>query len=53
MRRRKLAGLSCLVFLSINLVHCGRVMSFDILFPFGLWAFGGRPGWLLDRSQLV
>ena len=26
-------------------------MSFEILFPFGLWVFG--PGWLLDHSQLV
>jgi len=26
-------------------------MSFEILFPFGLWVF--EPGWLLDHSQLV
>jgi len=27
------------------------VMSFEVLFPFGLWVF--EPGWLLDHSQLV
>ena len=27
------------------------VMSFEILFPFGLWVF--EPGWLLDHSRLV
>ena len=26
-------------------------MSFEILFPFGLWVF--EPGWLLNHSQLV
>ena len=26
-------------------------MSFEILFPFGLWVF--EPGWLLDHSQGV
>ena len=27
------------------------VMSFEILFPFGLWV--SEPGWLLNHSQLV
>ena len=27
------------------------VMSFEILFPFGLWVF--EPDWLLNHSQLV
>ena len=28
-----------------------KSMSFDILFPFGLWVC--KPGWFLDHSQLV
>ena len=28
-----------------------KLMSFEILFPFGLWVF--EPDWLLNHSQLV
>ena len=41
----KVLVLSCLLTLYT------AVMSFEILFPFGLWVF--EPGWLLDHSQLV
>ena len=37
--------LSCLLTLYTS------VMSFGILFPFGLWV--SEPGWLLNHSQLV
>ena len=43
-------GLSCLV-LSCLLTLYTAVMSFEILFPFGLWV--SEPGWLLNHSQLV
>ena len=39
------AVLSCLLTLYT------AVMSFEILFPFGLWV--SEPGWLLNHSQLV
>ena len=42
--------LSCLV-LSCLLALYTAVMSFEILFPFGLWVF--EPGWLFNHSQLV
>ena len=41
---------SCLV-LSCLLTLYTAVMSFEILFPFGLWVF--EPDWLLNHSQLV
>ena len=37
--------------LSCLLALYTAVMSFEILFPFGLWVF--EPGWLLNHSQLV
>ena len=37
--------------LSCLLTLYTAVMSFEILFPFGLWVF--EPGWLLVHSQLV
>ena len=37
--------------LSCLLTLYTAVMSFEILFPFGLWVF--EPDWLLDHSQLV
>ena len=40
----------CLV-LSCLLTLYTAVMSFEILFPFGLWV--SEPGWLLNHSQLV
>ena len=40
----------CLV-LSCLLTLYTAVMSFEILFPFGLWVF--EPDWLLNHSQLV
>ena len=40
---------SCLV-LSCLLILYTAVMSFEILFPFGLWV--SEPGWLLNHSQL-
>ena len=39
--------LSCL----LTLLVYTAVMSFEILFPFGLWVF--EPDWLLNHSQLV
>ena len=39
--------LSCLLLLTLYTA----VMSFEILFPFGLWVF--EPDWLLNHSQLV
>ena len=39
-----------LIFLLLLHVYTA-VMSFKILFPFGLWVF--EPDWLLDHSQLV
>ena len=39
---------SCLV-LSCLLTLYTAVMSFEILFPFGLWVF--EPDWLLNHSQ--
>ena len=42
-------ALSCLV--SCLLTLYTAVMSFEILFPFGLWV--SEPGWLLNHSQLV
>ena len=53
-------SLSCLVYmywpctllvLSCLLTLYTAVMSFEILFPFGLWVF--EPDWLLNHSQLV
>ena len=41
---------ACLV-LSCLLTLYTAVMSFEILFPFGLWV--SEPGWLLNHSQLV
>ena len=41
---------ACLV-LSCLLTLYTAVMSFEILFPFGLWVF--EPDWLLNHSQLV
>ena len=41
---------TCLV-LSCLLTLYTAVMSFEILFPFGLWV--SEPGWLLNHSQLV
>ena len=43
--RRTVLVLSCLLTLYT------AVMSFEILFPFGLWVF--EPDWLLNHSQLV
>ena len=40
-----------LLVLSCLLTLYTAVMSFEILFPFGLWVF--EPGWLLNHSQLV
>ena len=40
----------CLV-LSCLLTLYTAVMSFEILFPFGLWV--SEPDWLLNHSQLV
>ena len=37
--------------LSCLLTFYTAVMSFEILFPFGLWVF--EPDWLLNHSQLV
>ena len=37
--------------LSCLLTLYTAVMSFEILFPFGLWV--SEPGWLLNHSQLV
>ena len=44
------AALQALV-LSCLLTLYTAVMSFEILFPFGLWV--SEPGWLLNHSQLV
>ena len=44
------SGFLCLV-LSCLLTLYTAVMSFEILFPFGLWV--SEPGWLLNHSQLV
>ena len=37
--------------LSCLLTLYTAVMSFEILFPFGLWVF--EPDWLFNHSQLV
>ena len=47
---RVTGGLSCLV-LSCLLTLYTAVMSFEILFPFGLWVI--EPDWLRNHSQLV
>ena len=45
-------ALSCLYESCLLLVALyAAVMSFEILFPFGLWV--SEPGWLLNHSQLV
>ena len=46
--------LSCLVALScldFRFTLYTAVLSFEIMFPFGLWVF--ESGWLLDHSELV
>ena len=45
-----LGGWACLVLSCLLTLHTA-VMSFEILFPFGLWVF--EPDWLLNHSQLV